>query len=366
MEFLYEGHLGGFVVGGDYRTWTPDVWQYLLKRFSPKSVLDVGCGQGFSTKWFQDAGIDAVGVDGSIYAYLHTQVPGHHIVHDFQSGPLSLGRKYDMIWSCEFLEHVDAEYLPNVMDLFANAPIVVCTAAVPGQGGHHHVNCQPESYWIDKFGEYGFTLHASMTDLTRQLAGDTFYASTGMVFTKAEIMIADAERIPGWMTRGQLEWLHSTASGMPTGSVWVEVGSWAGRSLKAVSDALPRGCTLYSVDMFEGCLGRTVQDHIQAKKMLLNLISAITEEGRINIHFLDMSSVDAARMLEDATCDVVFIDAKHDTPSVKSDIDAWLPKMKTGGLLCGHDGEYPSVIEAVRAKLGEHEMDRCIWMKRLA
>jgi hypothetical protein len=37
----------------------------------------------------------------------------------------------------------------------AQAPIVVFTAAPPGQGGTGHVNEQPQSYWIDRFRAEG-------------------------------------------------------------------------------------------------------------------------------------------------------------------------------------------------------------------
>ena len=34
--------------------------------------------------------------------------------------------------------------------------MVAMTFATPGQGGHHHVNEQPESYWLAKFAAAGF------------------------------------------------------------------------------------------------------------------------------------------------------------------------------------------------------------------
>tara|TARA_B100000925_G_scaffold265589_1_gene224830 strand:- start:531 stop:740 length:210 start_codon:yes stop_codon:yes gene_type:complete len=41
------------------------------------------------------------------------------------------------------------------------------TYAPPGWPGHHHVNCQPESYWINKFIQYGFKYDGALTNQLR-------------------------------------------------------------------------------------------------------------------------------------------------------------------------------------------------------
>lgn len=51
-------------------------------------------------------------------------------------------------------------------------------------------------------------------------------------------------------------------------------------------------------------------------------------------------SVDAAVQFRDGFFDFVFIDADHSYLGCKSDIEAWRPKVKSGGWLCGHDYDF--------------------------
>lgn len=48
-------------------------------------------------------------------------------------------------------------------------------------------------------------------------------------------------------------------------------------------------------------------------------------------------SVDMAKQLDDRSLDFVYIDADHQYEAVKSDIEAWFPKVRVGGIISGHD-----------------------------
>jgi SAM-dependent methyltransferase len=64
----------------------------------------------------------------------------------------------DVAYCFEVAEHVRPELADFLVSLLANtAPIVVFTAAPPGQGGSGHVNEQPAEYWIAKFADNGMT-----------------------------------------------------------------------------------------------------------------------------------------------------------------------------------------------------------------
>ena len=71
---------------------------------------------------------------------------------------------------------------------------------------------------------------------------------------------------------------------------------------------------------------------------------------------MKMSSLDAVNFFEDKSLDFVFIDASHEYEDVKNDIVSWLPKIKHGGILAGHDywsdpDSWPSVRKAVNDTL---------------
>ena len=70
-----------------------------------------------------------------------------------------------------------------------------------------------------------------------------------------------------------------------------------------------------------------------------------------------MSSIDAASMYEDNSIDMVFIDADHEYESVMADVAAWYPKIKSGGVLAGHDLPYEPVQRAVIECFGNQFID---------
>ena len=92
-----------------------------------------------------------------------------------------------MIWCCEFLEHVDEKFLPNVLETFKSADLLALTAALPGQDGHNHVNCQPLEYWIDALAGAGFRIDVESTKATRAMvSSEMFYRHTGMIYRASD------------------------------------------------------------------------------------------------------------------------------------------------------------------------------------
>jgi hypothetical protein len=182
-----ESHLGGYIVGltnhGDPNTYATEVWDWMYDN-GIRSVIDVGCGEGHSTKYFLDKGIRAIGIEGGKNAYENSPVINHLILHDYTTAPLILPDSYDCVWSCEFVEHVESKYVNNFLATFLCAKSIFLTHALPGQPGYHHVNCQPASYWIDKIETLGFSYNIAISNQLRALTNKMHVKNTLLYFQK--------------------------------------------------------------------------------------------------------------------------------------------------------------------------------------
>ena len=177
--------LGGNLLHGDTQAIMPQFWKFLLDRFAPRSVLDIGAGEGYALSYFNRAGIIAHGFDG---LPRNAETARHPIaVHDLTAGPYRY--PCDLVHCVEVVEHIEEAYLDNLLQTFMNAPVVVMTHALPGQRGHHHVNLQPQDYWVGKMAEIGYEL-AMDNDKFRAIAktenADSYFAKSGLVFLRAQ------------------------------------------------------------------------------------------------------------------------------------------------------------------------------------
>lgn len=184
---VIEDHLGGFYIGGDKLSHCPEMFKHLVEKFDIKSVLDVGCGMGYQMQEFMKYCDEVVGIDGSEYVSTNSVIKEKIFQHDFNIGELETEDRFDLCWCCEFVEHVGEEFRDNFLSSFAFCKYVAMTHAVPGQGGHHHVNCQPREYWIEHMARFGFEFDEEITNELKELAGEgTHYYSTGLFFRKID------------------------------------------------------------------------------------------------------------------------------------------------------------------------------------
>lgn len=121
-----------------------------------KTVCDIGCGTGAWLTVFQLHGADILGVDGA-YAQSTLRIPAKNFhAHDLRS-PFTGDRRFDLAMSLEVAEHLPVSCAqPFVQSLTALAPVVLFSAAIPGQGGVNHINEQWQGYWAKLFAGHGY------------------------------------------------------------------------------------------------------------------------------------------------------------------------------------------------------------------
>ena len=176
--------VGGYQFGGDPWTYYPNLWEWLVKGGDTTkrvtSVVDVGCGEGHALRYFKKLGCEVIGLEQI------PQTDPHILEHNFEEKPFVPNSTFDLLWSCEFVEHVDESKINNLVPVFKSARRIAMTHAFPGQFGVHHVNCQENVYWIDFLCRHGFSLNVVATlkakEVVRTDIGNSHFERSGMIF----------------------------------------------------------------------------------------------------------------------------------------------------------------------------------------
>jgi len=137
-------------------------------------------------------------------------------------------------------------------------------------------------------------------------------------------------------------------------AVGFTVGAEIGVERAMYSEVLARsnpGVTLHLVDAWQAYRG--YRDHVNQRKLDGFYKEAITRMSHFpNIRFRRQFSVDAAADLSNGSLDFVYIDGNHRLESVISDLAAWAPKVRAGGIIAGHDYlkcQLPSLMHVPQA-----------------
>jgi predicted O-methyltransferase YrrM len=171
----------------------------------------------------------------------------------------------------------------------------------------------------------------------------------------------------GWMADVELVYLAHLAS---KGKSILEIGSWMGRSARAMADNTEG--QIHCVDTWaDDAYGDAPAEMTCHKDWLWNEFNknhADTIAANKVIPYR-IPSAEAPLALFGKRLDVIFIDAGHNYEDVKTDILAWRPFLAEGGVLCGHDlypkGPFhPGVLQAVNELIGNYSVIGTIWTAR--
>jgi predicted O-methyltransferase YrrM len=163
-----------------------------------------------------------------------------------------------------------------------------------------------------------------------------------------------ADKIPGYMLWEELAWLAELAKGKEV----VEIGSWLGRSTKAIAATASK---VYAVDSWRGTpndlTGDQVKGGLEAYAEFCSNLAREINVGKVVAVPIDHAAEEfqnAAMWAEHSghawNPDMVFVDGANDLESVKRDIATALGMLKPGGIISGHDfamESHPEVCKAV-------------------
>ena len=154
--------------------------------------------------------------------------------------------------------------------------------------------------------------------------------------------------LDGWFLGEEAKAYRRIASRIQDG-ILVELGVWKGRSMSEVLDiAAANRCHIYAVDLWYDYDGNHLTDRKAGLGRLIFEQNLALLGHQVTI--LQSDSADAAEHFADGSVDCVFVDADHTHAAVVRDLRAWLPKLKPGGVLFGHDYIWH---EGVRTGLAE-------------
>jgi predicted O-methyltransferase YrrM len=161
--------------------------------------------------------------------------------------------------------------------------------------------------------------------------------------------------IDGWSS-DILPYYEAISEELPDGAQIAEVGVYQGRSLLYLAERLAArgktGCTIFAVDRFEAdwcpAMWERFSENLAATEPIARRLVTVCRGSSAMISFG-----------WSFTLDMVFIDGDHNYESVRDDIAAWRPRVKTGGIISGHDysgdmyGSFPGVDQAVHEAFGK-------------
>ena len=185
---------------------------HIAELLTPRRVIDVGCGLGGWLLALSETGAQEVrGIDGDHVdrSKLHID-PACFTAVDL-SRPFRIDGRFDLTICIEVAEHIPHTHSEDLVDaLCAAAPVVLFSAALPGQGGNGHVNEQWPEYWSRRFHQRGFRMFDSIRPRIRDEPGVRWWYRQNLVLYANEAGRAAHPLLGTDAASGEpgLEWVH--------------------------------------------------------------------------------------------------------------------------------------------------------------
>lgn len=153
-------------------------------------------------------------------------------------------------------------------------------------------------------------------------------------------MVNSYEDVLGWIGDETTRLFDIAIENAPvSGAVFVEIGTYRGKSSICMYDKIQesgKDITLYTIDNWSLTL-----PHDQPEDNNRDIF--IENRGTRSINLIDDDSIYAADLFTDESIDFLFIDANHYYSEFQQELNAWLPKIKSGSIISGHDYHWDGI-----------------------
>ena len=176
---------------GRARSSAREIVPLVQELLAPKSVIDVGCGVGSWLSVWREFGVtDVFGVDGAYVKVEMLEIPPAQFLPFDLTQALPLERKFDLAMSLEVAEHLPTENAADfVTSLTKLSSVILFSAAIPHQGGTHHINEQWPEYWARLFAAHGYVaLDCLRSRVWQNEKVEWFYAQNLFLFVARDFL----------------------------------------------------------------------------------------------------------------------------------------------------------------------------------
>ena len=156
-------------------------------------------------------GIDQIcGIDGGYVNRQNLLIPQTKFIPKDLSRPFEIPGRYDLAVSLEVAEHLSRKAGARLVhELSQAAPLVIFSAAVPGQGGTHHINEQWPAYWRSLFAAEGFRLFDPIRPLIRDDSSVRWWYRQNLLLFASPEGVSAHQRLGQEVATGEeMEWVY--------------------------------------------------------------------------------------------------------------------------------------------------------------
>lgn len=307
-------------------------------------VIDIGCRDGFAVELLTDIGYTAIGTE-LVEAYVkHAKDRGRNVVFDDIMHTDLQYKAYTYLMSRHCVEHCrdTHKFMKQCSELLMPFGWVFITFPIEDR----------EEFKARDYPGKNHMVYFDSKEKLRNIANKYFVEEYCGKSKRYDIMPVGKEmlyighkpgyyknpHIQGHMLEDELEFLYCFRARLPANPTVVEVGSFLGKSSHAMGSGLMKkfrsDFKFVCIDLFDAKTGGNLYKGFDKFPPLETF-----EKNMKNVwhETVKSDSVLAADDFYTESVDAIFIDGDHTYDGVMADIKAWLPKVKRGGYMLGHD-----------------------------